>query len=263
LRIPIFARSNIYWDDTAQKLTFVPAADNPAQNNDTKAGYQGVLFKWGSLVGISPVMTAQPNPDDFLSTTPIYVPVVNSTLTSSTWNSTTTAAKNWTNAFADIPCMDSSYGGTSTERNNTHLIDPERNDLTTYNALRGDICQYLSKTGAVTGNYRLPVSYEFGENSTGWEFATSFSYPTGNAEGTFVVQGYVKNTTMDDVFLPHSGGRLSSGTLDGSAGYVGNYWSGSANGVTLGMLLVFNHQQVSTFNSYYREMALSVRCVKY
>ncbi|MCE9235500.1 fimbrillin family protein, partial [Bacteroides ovatus] len=47
-----FARSNIVWDATNNKLTFaVTAADNAT----IPANVQGVFFKWGSLVAISPV----------------------------------------------------------------------------------------------------------------------------------------------------------------------------------------------------------------
>jgi hypothetical protein len=91
LRTPIFARSNIYWDATTDptnpKLTFVPAADDPAQNDDTKAGYQGVFFKWGSLVGISPARTGSSN--YFSGSTPLYIPVVKDPLNTSTWKATT------------------------------------------------------------------------------------------------------------------------------------------------------------------------------
>jgi hypothetical protein len=43
----VWARSNIYWDGS--KMTFVPAG-----TDNSKEGYQGLFFKFGSLVGISP-----------------------------------------------------------------------------------------------------------------------------------------------------------------------------------------------------------------
>ncbi|MDC2191661.1 fimbrillin family protein, partial [Bacteroides thetaiotaomicron] len=47
-----FARSNIVWDATNNKLTF---AVTEADNATIPANSQGVFFKWGSLVAVSPV----------------------------------------------------------------------------------------------------------------------------------------------------------------------------------------------------------------
>jgi hypothetical protein len=54
----VFAKSNIYWQEVPDPsdpkhpgyLTFVPAG-----TDGSKEGYQGLLFRYGSLVGISPV----------------------------------------------------------------------------------------------------------------------------------------------------------------------------------------------------------------
>jgi hypothetical protein len=202
-----WAKSNIYWDDSAQKLTFVPASGSTAYQ-----GYQGVFFRWGSLVGISPAQKSGSNDtekDAFDGTVPLYIPVVKSQLNTSTWKATngnSTGADTdidvsvrhnytvWSNNSydvynetpkrGDIPYMDPGRGGASEDRSNTWLIDAERNNLETYKGLRGDICQYIGATTADNNlkGYRLPASYEFGTksddswgtpNANGWQKYTS------------------------------------------------------------------------------------------
>jgi hypothetical protein len=312
LRTPIFARSNIYWDNTAQKLTFQPAADDPADNVDTYQGYQGVFFKWGSLVGISPAQTEDPESEgtmtgSFLPSTPIYVPVFNvTTPTSSTWKPTTgdaMAADNtfsdvesdwdaWgdnTNTAADIPYMDPKRGTGTPGRGNTWLIDAERNVPDTLNGFRGDICQYLTtKTHAVSGDYRLPTSYEFGPhtvsawatgsaNADGWiksdgffSFNPAIGKPDGTADllddaagknGGERVYGSAISSPLGVVF-PTSGYRQANGGALTSMGIGGYYWSCSAYDTTRSIILRIYTDAVSSENAANRSYAFSVRCVK-
>jgi uncharacterized protein (TIGR02145 family) len=288
LRVPIFARSNIYWDDTAQKLTFVPAKDPPASNDDTNAGFQGVFFKWGSLVGVSPV-------GNFSGSTDIYVPVVTSPLTS-TWkatigNNTGTDTDidasvrhkytTWTDEYyvdsytnsGDIPYMDMDRGGTSSDRSNTYLMDPERNVYDVYKGFRGDICQYLGTTQAALEGYRLPMSSEFGTtpttwaaNQEGWAGSSTFPTATGNAKGTAVIAGtttsYAKNTKMGDVIFPASGYRDGN---DGSVNVVGSYgyyWSGSASEEESAYYMNFYNARMSPGSFVSRSYGFPVRCVR-
>jgi hypothetical protein len=208
-RTPIFARSNIYWDDAAKKLTFVPAAIPPTINDDSKKGYQGVLFKWGSLVGVSPAQKAASNEEQrnaFNGDVTLFVPAVKNPLNTSTWKVTTGnntgtdtdidesvrhKYTSWTSSYVvddgtnsgDIPYMDSSRGGNGiVDRGNIWLIDATRNDLTTYKGLRGDICQYLGETQSALDGYRLPTSYEFGAENTVWDASTPNS--SGWVKGT-------------------------------------------------------------------------------
>jgi hypothetical protein len=307
LRTPIFARSNIYWDATAQKLTFEPAADNPAQNDDAKAGYQGVFFRFGSLVGISPV-------GNFSGTTDIYVPIVNENLSTSTWKATTgnamaanntdfpTVSSNWTTwksvhndaPDTDIPYMDPRYAKvaeTAHGRGNTYVIDDALNRDTTYQGFRGDICQYLTtKTHAVSGDYRLPTSYEFGLSDSsydwssggtspdGWQKGTgSFStnksagYADGTADlldatpganGGGIIYGSCINRTMDDVIFPASGCINDSNGELALVGFFANYWSASVCAVDISYYLNFDSDKVYTYNAVYRGYAFPIRCVK-
>jgi hypothetical protein len=288
LRTPIFARSNIYWEWTTDKdhpedggkLTFVSAADDPAQNDDTNAGYQGVFFKWGSLVGISPV-------GNFSGSTDIYVPVIEDPLTVSTWDPTTATARGWTSWGytianpTDIPYMDPDRGSGTTGRDNTWLIDEERNVLDTIKGFRGDICQYLGKTQTALDGYRLPTSNEFGlsnntyewisggTSSDGWVRASSFLLQstsdvdgTANIIGSFSppTQSFGKNTSMDGVIFPASG-YLDKGSLS-LVGYYGYYWSGSAYSTESGHLLFYDAHDMGPNGAMYRSAAFPIRCVK-
>jgi hypothetical protein len=294
LRTPIWARSNIYWKWTTDKyhpgdggkLTFVPAADDPAQNDDTKAGYQGVLFKWGSLVGISPAQTD--GSDDFLSQdVPIYVPIVNN----STWEATTSSAKGWTSWGdstadpTDIPYMDKNRGVGIDGYNSTWLIDAERNVLDTINGFRGDICQYLTtKTHAVSGDYRLPMSKEFVSSggminlpSSGWissdPYPSSGNNAAGEADGTAnllvaaenngdEIYGSAINSSMD-LILPASGFRDATGMLFASSvGTSSVYWTGSASSANYGYGLYFYKSTMYRNHAEKRSYGFSVRCVK-
>jgi hypothetical protein len=256
----IWARSNIYWEwkddeDHSQggKLTFVTDA-----NDLSKQGYQGVFFKWGSLVGVSPAQKSGSNDSQknaFDGTVPIYVPIVNSTLANSTWKATngnamkddadfSTVSSNWTtwnyNAYGDtdIPYLDRRHntsGHLPDGADNRYAIEAEQNDLATYQGFRGDICQYLSKTGAVTGNYRLPTE---SEASGSWTHGTNTSIynSLGNAEGTVDLLdvtynlNWSKNSVIEGAVFPASGRRSQSG---GGLGYVGGngtmFWTGGTN----------------------------------
>jgi hypothetical protein len=289
LRVPIFARSNIYWDGSAQKLTFVPA-DGTTDNQ----GYQGVFFKWGSLVGISPVGA-------FSGSTDIYVPIVNNTLSNSTWKATTgdamlndtdfsTVTSNWTswgentNAATDIPYMDPSRGSGIVGRDNTWLIDEERNVLDTLKGFRGDICQYIGATTTDDNlkGYRLPTSLEFGtstdtswgangwtkgifsdvNNSAGYADGTADMLTAGKNGGSNAVYGSAINSSMGGVVVPASGYRNSDGGPLTNMGYSGIYWSGSAYSTTSGYHLGFNNERINAASTYRRSRALPLRCVK-
>jgi hypothetical protein len=75
LQLDRWAGSNIYWDETTEKLAF---EQNPYEMG--KSTYQGVFFQWGSLTGISPVGT------DWSGSIPIYSNSSGQS-TSATWSS--------------------------------------------------------------------------------------------------------------------------------------------------------------------------------
>jgi hypothetical protein len=235
-----WARSNIYWD--SQKLTFVPAG-----TDKSKEMYQGVFFKWGSLVGISPGPRFNGNFGYINVSVPLYMPVVKDDLSTSTWIATTSTAvmadvnaaytayrgtpttvlnNNYTTwnliteavLATDIPCLDPSYVATDVSRSNTYAIDEARNTMEMYQSFRGDICQYISKTQTALKGYRLPTAYEYSSldtndniiNMNGWNVGgpfTDMSLNLADTTGTTVLTSYAKNTNIDDLILPVSGNR--------------------------------------------------------
>jgi hypothetical protein len=269
-----WAWSNIYWVSSGGNdgyLTF-------DTTDEGHQGFQGVFFKWGSLVGISPATTAGAgnNGRDFSGATRIYVPY--GYPDDPKWKATSGNAvgadnaipgtSNWT-AWGNIPYVNS--GGSSADRKNTYLMDVERNNEVTYKGLRGDICQYLSmKTGVVVGDYRLPTSYEFGTcesgNSVGidgWDVGgTPYTDNTlGIAEGTLDLfdeaydRTWAKNSLMGGVTFPGSGYRSGTANSIGNNGYA---WSGSSDG----LYLWFYGFYVSSYTSIDRGYAFPVRCVR-
>jgi hypothetical protein len=294
LRTPIWARSNIYWDATTNPskptLTFVPAG-----SDISKEGWQGVFFRWGSLVGIAPTGTHN---TPFTSSIPIYVPY--DYPAAPKWKATTGAAvgadsdipgtsnyETWTKTSetgasapnTDIPYLDGGYitTGTIDDLRNRYAIDEDRNTTDMYQSLRGDICQYLStKTGVVSGNYRLPTAEEMGEGGSNWNRSDGWERHggaddahTATAAGTYDAIGngllYALNTSMDNVRFPHAGYRMEEGSRMIWAGMGTYYWNGSAyrgqyQGWSHSMLLSYNN--MFTANKSLRCGGFAIRCVK-
>jgi hypothetical protein len=233
LRIPILARSNVYWDDADKKLTFVPAADDPADNDDSKAGYQGVYFKWGSLVGISPVGEWS---DD---STPVYRAGESASSTYPSW--------------ASIPYENS---GSVTE-----VGDP--NTIT----FKGDICKYINS------GYHLPMIGEFGTkdrwDQQGWEQYINSTFPdvtTDKPDGTydFIVnsKSCARNTVMGNVILPASGCRSYGSGVLVYVGTWGLYWINLDYGSTLARSLYFYRWLLGPGTALDRDYGFPVRCVR-
>jgi hypothetical protein len=227
LRVPMWAGSNIYWDDTTDplkpKLTFdayyVDGEDAPHR------GYQGVMFKWGSLVGIGPV-------GNFSGSTPIFVPIVKNPLNTSTWKATTGSTidvdipgrskySTWTPIVAneaalatDIPYMDGSFDASPYGRGNTFVMDVAQNDpVEMWANLWGDICQYLGATGAAPNGYRLPKSSEWGlEGLTYWDSTDPEHTPVGG--------GWVQGTAAT-----HFVTTLTAGYPNGRADFLTDEYS--------------------------------------
>ena len=65
--------------------------------------------------------------------------------------------------FNSIYCFYNEVLSNSIDPNNTYLNDNALNTDEFYQAYKGDICRYLSKTGAVTGSWRMPTYKEFGD----------------------------------------------------------------------------------------------------
>jgi hypothetical protein len=239
-RSTIWAESNIYWNGTA--MTF----DTTDQGHQ---GYQGLYFKWGSLVGISPTPVG-----NFDSDTPVY----------NAGQSTSSSYANWD----AIPYMSDLYV--------TNIVG--------YNlpSLKGDICTYINNA------WRMPKLGEFGStrtiwaaNQEGWEKGGTFGeettlYDNLEADGTTnIINGvfpynraYARNTSMG-VVLPTSGGRQVSGHNVVNVGIIGNYWYCEAalgifggTGVPYPYVVVFDATDIDPKGNGQGYYACPVRCVK-
>jgi hypothetical protein len=114
-------------------LTFKPAGYKGTENY-----YQGVFFKWGSLVGVSPVGGNYVAGNVSTTGTTLYVPAYNSSSArSSTWEATTGYAMGWTSSWAassyNIPYVNASFTGSRVSNYLTSL------GSTLYASYRGDI----------------------------------------------------------------------------------------------------------------------------
>jgi hypothetical protein len=212
-----WAGSNIYWDGT--RLTFA------APGTDDKQYYQGVFFRWGSLVGISPV-------GDFdAGTTPIYVPTSSGeTVTWTKTNLTTAQSASYSYYFSTPHTDYTSYKFDYIPYVNTGEVSLGTTSPT-YDpgAFKGDICRYLTETGdAPDGNWVMPTLADFESasrsnwtgsvpNSTYWyrqpqsgSFLTSANnaLTTGYPAGTYHAWTWGASYCNTATVLPASGYRF-------------------------------------------------------
>jgi hypothetical protein len=239
-----WAGSNVYWDQDLETLMFKPAG-TPITAAEQK--YMGVMFKWGSLVGISPQHPKSGS--DYLfnnNTTPLFWPTYTGDPATCRWDETTAAAKTIT--WATIPSVDPHPGtyGTNTDyfRNNPSAL---------YSSQRGDICRYLGAVNPTSemAGYRMPTHDELmsggglvtydqsiyqnaatllnnywtsSDGSAAWSDVTQ--YAATNRDGTYPVQTGSYNGV--NAFFPATGwcDRIAAVNLEG-VGVYGHYWSAS------------------------------------
>jgi hypothetical protein len=258
IKQPMFASTNVYWDDT--KLTFKGYSDSPSATYGDTVKYQGVFFKFGSLVGISPEDEWEE------SSTVLYVPRSGSD-SYTTYAYPASGHPEWTGAdYASIPYV--SDGTETNNRNNRYVIDMIADSFA---VMKGDICRYLEFTNAAPPRPRaelrwsLPTSAEFGlQNTTwgsnGWTKVGAFGPRTStSAAGTYSGIPSGGNFGATANFFPASGYRHATGSLDGT-GTTGYYWTGSVNG-SRGYTLycTSSHADAHDFNE--RANSFAVRCV--
>ncbi|MDR0938141.1 MAG: hypothetical protein LBN29_02130 [Mediterranea sp.] len=169
-----WATSNIYWDKVAGKLTFDAEPSpppyrlygsyfEPSSTTANSGFYQGVLFRWGSLVALSP--KGDPNTEQIRVYLPSNVPATASYVmpTYSPSYAASSGVPEWTGLnWSDIPGYDSSPL--------PYPIVADENEENYF----GDICAYLTK-----GMWRLPTNAEMmatvglpetqpAQNTDGW-----------------------------------------------------------------------------------------------
>jgi hypothetical protein len=247
----MWAGSNIYFDGSG--LTFdVHYADGSSAPH---RGYQGVLFKWGSLVGISP---AGAHNSALPSDCPLYIP----NASGSGWAKIALSTTGYT--WKTIPHVDATnFPVIGLDNEDTYLIDAARNNPTTmYAYYRGDICQFLGTRNAGLTGYRMPKAYEI--LGTAMVSTTFSGGQTPNDTGTANMPGskYWLCAAAGNLTLPLSGGREdASGSMTWSGTYA-YYWAGSAGNAAAnawGWELSFKQ---ALHDTYSRHIAFPVRCIK-
>jgi len=250
-----WAGSNVYWD--GEKLTFDAAGDT------RHAGYQGVFFKWGSLIGIQPTRT---NHVTIFETgvTAIYFPHFNPTNHElSYWEITPQNFMGMAFPWAYIETAPTpAVPSLLYDRNSKYLSDlPE--SMYSYEhdiSPQGDICKYIGDTGAGPAGYRMPTSNEMGVVHSefwtdlnpitiagGWsrkgrysdfvdytdhmpDFDFSLSLLDGNIDagsGRWINDSpYQGGAYYQGAFFPPSGQRDNNGLLKEVCQY-GEYWTNS------------------------------------
>jgi len=250
----VWAGSNIYWDGT--KLTFDETVIDRGADSDLK---QGVFFRWGSLVGVSPSAA-------YVTYTPHYVPDG-----TSTWTTGGTPYR----IIPDFYNVDTGTGG----QTSSYLNDTDRNTAAMYLSSKGDICKYLSKTDAVEGNWRMPTAAEFNApgvafntplywstHSVPWSAFGAFTSISGTeADGTTIIRnGGTYTVGHTATRFPASGYRIDEEIYE--AGVFGSNWSSSTSSVFISTdyayHMYFFSNLVNTFFFNTRYYGYTVRCVR-
>jgi hypothetical protein len=264
LRETMFASSNIYWDTNNNRLTFAGYSDTPGTTYETEQRYQGVYFKWGSLVGISPVGTA--------ASATVYVPTYNPSDTlNSTWDGTGTILSEFTDYEPGIPYARGAGGMLPPYYNNGYYVTEFSVD--SFVLMKGDICRYLEHTGTAPAPHRaglhwyLPMHYEFGDHSgvwndlIGWYRDFGFWLPrtSDKSDGTYAINEGAKFRHTGNLF-PASGARQANGALSGGAGQYSRYWSSTLINWTYAANMSFSAESLTPGSSL-RVSGDPVRCV--
>jgi hypothetical protein len=257
-----WAGSNVYWDGT--KLTFAEAGVTTYRN------YQGVHFKWGSVIGISATAGI------FDHATPMYVYRFDTN--PPRWSTTyidriTLDDANDSDTWEEIPMV--STGNSRYDRTTNYLATMHTDSFTLY---KGDICRMIGLRGGPTG-YRMPSSAEFGGQQSNWNGTTpvagGWRWVTGTVSPTIDPAGKRSIATGADTYggssvavhFPVAGVRnreLNSGTLGhlAYAGTDGYYWSGTVFTGNSAFYLRFSSGNVAPEVSTVNYIACSIRCVK-
>jgi hypothetical protein len=258
-RTLVWAGSNGYWNGA---LTFdAPGAGDAAQKK------QGVLFKWGSLVGISGAGEEEyPYENVYGTQTTVYTPYA-ITGSSYGWDSSLHPA------WEDIISEEFSIMG------ETYLSDDARNNGYNpsgeyWSKKKGDICRFISENGfgpgGATDKYRMPTRSELGQKDTytigsdGWtRYPTGTWYSVGtDADGSIQMGNYVSNS-YSGIILPASGLRGPSTGELALVAESGYYWSCTALGTGSASTNVLQIARTGLWISgSVANYAYSVRCVR-
>jgi hypothetical protein len=239
-RAPIPAWSNIYWDENASKLTFVPASKDGSTDH-SKEGYNGVFFAWGSLIGCHVISW-------YSFGMRAYIP------NGSGW----VVDDNTYEEVSDLPCWRNAYG---------NVIDNTHTD-----AFLGDICQYLGTDPKLSG-YRLPKPEELLLHTGSGEWALDGWTMHGNSTNTgniqtdpglnagtadFISDGgpYAENMALGGIRL------VAGGFFGDYIGSKGFYWTSESSGINDAVYVGISNNVRVERGFRNRPVAGPVRCIK-
>jgi hypothetical protein len=292
-----FGQSNIYFqpdelgDGSVGSLTFIEEGATAEQS-----GYQGLYFRWGSLIGVSPTGS------DFDADTYLYIPDLVSVASYGKYykvkaSDVTDSYANGSNSDMQIAvrALQTSIG--SDLGADWNLIphvkdgsDPDQIDaseagrddyrLTTrstdsglYPKYKGDICKFLSDKKVTNGsdlkkNWVMPVSNAFGSEedytkSISWDdMVTSSSSAPENGTSVILDTYYTYKTATDEKVVFPAAGYRNDGALD-LVGIKGYYWSSSVDYGAYTYNLSFASGYVNPDDGFnYRAYGFPVRCIQ-
>jgi hypothetical protein len=271
-RSAMFANSNIYWVTTSGDdgyLKFDPYIDPLSTAYNTTANReqqqkQGVLFKYGSLIGISAPGVIGALGAPWAGTEPIYVPTSPTTGVRMTVGTAVSSGKWSGTGYSGIPYVASAPAPYGREVNGLATLGSAD-----YAAYKGDICKYLSN-----GDYRMCTANEFGVNFSAWDGFGAMPYSGTYASYTFTTtedgqtllpspRGATRK--VNDMWFPASGHRVGTSNPPGQKVYVtcaAYYWTGAALSTTAPVGEAFSSGLYITDLSDQPLSAFSVRCVK-
>jgi hypothetical protein len=240
LRRTRWAGSNVFWDERAEHPDFERTAGTatPTAANT----YQGILFMWGSLIGIAPRTGTGPV---------IYIPP----MSGDKWSSSSTlSGYGWSSISAYTAAWDSNLP------NESYLW--ERGSLASYT---GDICEHIDDEWRMPSSIELGGVGSIGTTPTGYDHTTFSNGPSsGRSDGTEeMIDSWVRyNSAFGYVIFPASGMRIGSSASDfAGMGTSGIYWSGSPYSAGGAYILSFSSGSV-TITQTGRGYALPVRCIR-
>ncbi|MDR1882308.1 MAG: fimbrillin family protein [Prevotella sp.] len=249
-----------------------------------KEGYQGVYFKWGSLVGVSTNTTGTGYDDN---NTFLFIP----DLATGKYHKYKKGYVQGTpddivSAYLD-KAIDNTWGSIPVVNNNLP-DDRAVNALLPLHSpeyYQGDICRYLSDNRSVNGSglvseWRMPVSDMFagdysdtfpykpdGDSGSVWNPNPSWSgFDGSDANGASQTEDafmtYMYFPTGETVFFPASGNRDTLG-WQRDVGIYGYYWSSSVSSdAAYARILGFGYNFMYPAYDAHRSFGYSVRCVR-
>jgi hypothetical protein len=292
-QVRVWSRSNIYFqpDDPTDPSCSVGSLTF-SENDPSKSDYQGLYFKWGSLIGVAagaindtfdedtylyiPDLTTGPSEGKYYK---VKVEEVNTSDVQAVKAFFDNAASGWTgtnsgNDWGRIPYADDEFTSAQEDRNKSPLTDAS--DQTYYESYKGDICKFLSDKkenngSGLTRNWVMPVSNNFGLEgdytiSNTWNNMVN-SDATAPENGASVIPSAYYTYILasgETVTFPASGHRSHSIGSLGEVGRYGYYWSSSSvSDASHAYSLYFSNTYVySAYDDYYRTLGQSVRCVR-